>query len=1337
MDLGSAVNDIGRLIGVLTPGDSGVELNGAWFGDPVGQLEAAQTRLDALAGLLGAVLGPAVPGAPDVFPGACWYNVPNPVLLTPTVFHVVASPESDAAGEIGGGLLWQVALGEVTVSAYGYVPLFTYDGSGATLVATSAPCQIGLYATAAGGFPVGGVSFSAVNLDASLYFSATAPAFSLTFEGLTGTTEPATYTSLSALTATGSPEAWLAEIVVAGQSWLDTCLSGYVTIGQLLAAAGYLDAQTSTDPDSGSTVTTYTLDLSQLAGKTAEEIALGFVFQTLDALAAVGFPLISLPGGGLYVAYDAATQTYGVRLQAQVSLSGGGTGAPADGGSSVSGGGTGSGSTAPPALQVELALGTWMTGETDAANWVTSTGAPAAPGGVTLNLLQGNAQSAAFAPSLVLSSVGVNVSGGGGTPLVSVDGVTLGGAELRASYDPATGAYGFAARLDQVGVPLAPAFPGGSGGNPVAQNLLAGGSDPASAGQASATAPTFSMQAAYVRGQSPAFELIDATGAVGGTVWFPVQQRFGPVSCQKIGVRFDTSGSPLLDLVFDGGVDLGGLSIYLDELSVGIPLAEVDDLSAWSLDLQGMDVSFVGPGIEISGGLLKTVPQGGGVEYDGQALLKAGGLAINALGSYATLSGGGTSLFVFAWLNEPLGGPACFYVTGVAAGFGYNRALKIPAMSQVQSFPLVAGLSNPSLLGGGAPTPAAALTAIESWVPPERGEYFLAAGVQFTTFEVVNTNALVVVEFGQQLTVAVLGISTLKQPQAGPTWVYAELDIEAVVQPELGVFQASAVLAPGSYVITPDAHLTGGFAFYAWWQGSDHPGDFVFTLGGYHPAFSPPAWYPQVPRLGINWQFDSSISLVGGAYFALTPAAMMAGANLQLTFSDGNLKAWLKAQCDAILFWKPFYVIATASISVGVSYRISVLGISKTLSVEIGADFELWGPPVGFKVHVDWYVISFTIGSGSPNPPTAITWDDFKGMLPSKTTQTSSGTSTSGGSEAVPSDAATAGAASANSGTRVPLSTPAGAPQSSGSGATASISPTEPADAALDAGEPAGDSGTTTTPAYLTITVNAGLKSQQTVEGLTLWLVRAGQFSFTVASAVAATQVVVQSGGSTPAVTVIGGPVALRNVNGGIPASDYQSTQTVAIVQLTSDSVAHIQACMATASPCSADPAGCTDPLEDLAGWEVGGVVRPLPQGMWGDPVPAGQDPDINGTPTVDGTVGVSMQPLAPVIAGCTPEMVIDTVFADRTVNPGDQYALPLSAAQLPCPATPAAADSFAQIAQVNDPATAAQRADLFGALTLLGISGWTNDPLPLMEASPGQDFADEPMEGTPVCASA
>ena len=330
-----------------------------------------------------------------------------------------------------------------------------------------------------------------------------------------------------------------------------------------------------------------------------------------------------------------------------------------------------------------------------------------------------------------------------------------------------------------------------------------------------------------------------------------------------------------------------------------------------------------------------------------------------------------------------------FFVTGLALGFGYNRGLKLLAQGDVQSFPLVAAMGNSAAIGGDSPSPATVLAKLDSWVPPEKGEYWIAAGIQFTTFEIINTNALLIVEFGKDFTIAVLGLATLKQPLVGEAYVYAELDIELIFAPLQGEFKASAVLSSNSYILTRQAHLTGGFAAYGWFGDNTHAGDFVFTLGGYHPAFKRPAWYPDEPRVGINWQIGDNLSMVGGAYLAITPTAMMAGALLQITFEDGPLRAWLKAQADAILFYRPFYLIADASISIGISYRLDLLFIHTTISVEIGADFHLWGPPIGGTVHVNWYIISFTIGFGADEAlPTTIDWDSFRAMLPSKTQQT-------------------------------------------------------------------------------------------------------------------------------------------------------------------------------------------------------------------------------------------------------------------------------------------------------------------------------------------------------------
>ena len=53
---------------------------------------------------------------------------------------------------------------------------------------------------------------------------------------------------------------------------------------------------------------------------------------------------------------------------------------------------------------------------------------------------------------------------------------------------------------------------------------------------------------------------------------------------------------------------------------------------------------------------------------------------------------GKPSLFVFAGLDTPLGGPPAFYVTGLMGGFGYNRSLKLPAQDQLFQFPFIKGI---------------------------------------------------------------------------------------------------------------------------------------------------------------------------------------------------------------------------------------------------------------------------------------------------------------------------------------------------------------------------------------------------------------------------------------------------------------------------------------------------------------------------------------------------------------------------------------------------------------------------------------------------------------------
>lgn len=473
-------------------------------------------------------------------------------------------------------------------------------------------------------------------------------------------------------------------------------------------------------------------------------------------------------------------------------------------------------------------------------------------------------------------------------------------------------------------------------------------------------------------------------GASDGTTWFNIQKSFGPVTFQKVGVKYDNQ---ILWFVINGSLEMAGLSIELGGLSIGSPLSDFSP--RFNLDSLGVDYSD-GP-LEIGGGLLHVPPRPGvSFEYAGDVIVQATTFGLSAAADYADLNGT-PSFFAFGQVKGAFGGPPYFFITGFSGGFGYNRSLRIPGQDEVMNFPLVAGLTDPDAIGGSNPTPLEALEKLTGsgdepgWLEPQIGQMWLAAGIMFTSFELVNSSALAIVEAGNEFALALIGLSTARFPQAGPvSYAYVELQMEAVFKPAQGVFFVSAMLTPNSFVIDPACMLTGGFAYYMWFGNSGHDGDFVLTLGGYHPNYKPPAHYPVEPRLGFNWSLDSKVGISGGAYFALTPSAIMAGGALDVHYHDGKLKAWFTAHADLIIGWKPFHFLADIGVSVGASYKMDLGFTTKTYKVELGADLQLWGPPTGGTVTVHWWVISFTvdIGAAKTANPTALDWPGFKTLLP-------------------------------------------------------------------------------------------------------------------------------------------------------------------------------------------------------------------------------------------------------------------------------------------------------------------------------------------------------------------
>ena len=499
---------------------------------------------------------------------------------------------------------------------------------------------------------------------------------------------------------------------------------------------------------------------------------------------------------------------------------------------------------------------------------------------------------------------------------------------------------------------------------------------------APATGAAASGQSANSAGGSvAAAAAAPSASATSTSSWRDVRRSIGPVRIDRLGAGFENGRVWLL---LDAGLMLGPVDLGLQGLGLGFDL---HDFKTPEVTLSGLAVALDGgTAVSIEGNFLRQ-----GDDYLGEAVVEMAKLSLTAMGGYTPgKDGSGPSLLLFARLTEPLGGPPYAFVTAVSLGFAVNRSLILPTLDKLPAFPLWPGSTSPAIPAGQAApaSPSERLAQVASnlaqCAPAADGQNWLAAGIDFSSFAMIESSALVTASFGARLEFALLGISRIAIPKGSASPIaFAEIAIEARCAPDSGVLTVDGKLTPASYVFAPDCHLTGGFSFHLWFAG-EHAGDFVVTLGGYHPRFVPPlrpAHYPDVARLGLNYR-SGNLSIGGSNYFALTPNLLMAGMQMQATWSSGPISAWFDAGIDFLVAWQPFHYDARAYIHLGASFSIDLLFCSITITIHVGVELSMWGPALGGRADIDLDIISFSIGFGAdPQPPPVLTWDQFRANL--------------------------------------------------------------------------------------------------------------------------------------------------------------------------------------------------------------------------------------------------------------------------------------------------------------------------------------------------------------------
>ncbi|KAM0193470.1 hypothetical protein ACHAPI_007539 [Fusarium lateritium] len=588
-----------------------------------------------------------------------------------------------------------------------------------------------------------------------------------------------------------------------------------------------------------------------------------------------------------------------------------------------------------------------------------------------------------------------------------------------------------------------------------------------------------------------------------------------------------------------------------------------------TFSLQGMAAAFDRPPLEFAG-LFESIDSG----YEGAASLTYAPYMFQAAGFYGTMTGppSYTTAFVYAMLNGPLVTLEFAEITGVVAGFGYNTNIQAPTAADVLTFPLISPPITPTPESNTTPSDIINSLMATSWFFPQDGSFWVAAGLSVFAFEILNVEAVVVVQWDPSIKLGVYGLATAAIPASvdgeAKSFAYVQMGISAVVDYSAGTIKIDGQLTPSSYILDPNCHLTGGFALYSWF-GNAQPsmeGDWVYTIGGFSQKFKGPPQYPNPPRLAISWQFNDEICITGQSYFTITPKICMGGGRLDVTLSVGPLSAFLDAYIDFLINFKPFHFIADGGIDVGVKYTLDLWLVTLHVNISISCELEIEGPPIHGKVHVDFWVFDFNIKFGdSSNPYPILTQAEFLELICS-------------------------------------LSEPLGEPSPQGSSDNiASDDPNQNGQLHV-------------------FSVANGLIPKGAVTSVPSgdsWEVRAATFAFTVACKFPASQTTIATGvlsGTAPASTVVQG------TNNSIYAKPMQVTEPI-----TSDVTVTITP-KTKPSTDKAQPETHADSKRavDVPIWNnVSSITKNLPNGLWGvydseiDPSEHKNDPGL-----LDGTTG-------------------------------------------------------------------------------------------------------------------
>ena len=479
-------------------------------------------------------------------------------------------------------------------------------------------------------------------------------------------------------------------------------------------------------------------------------------------------------------------------------------------------------------------------------------------------------------------------------------------------------------------------------------------------------------------------------GAAALDVTLPVSVSVGGVlNVQAIHLTIAIDGSEIdVTVSATAAVKVGPVTATVDRVGLASALTFPD--AGGNLGPLNGTLGFhlpTGVGIAIDAG---SVHGGGFISVDEQNHRYVGALqlsvydiAVNAFALIETVlpSGPGYSfVIVISAQFTPIQLGFGFTLNGVGGLVGINRSIDTNALASLVRSGQSEELLFPKNVIADAPTIVKDLTTV---FPATQGRYVFGplGKLGWGTPTLITGEIGIILEY-PALVVVLLGEVKCLLPKPDQALIKLNLSIDGVLDFPNKMFSMDADLHDSVINGFP---VSGQMAMRVSW--GDQP-NFIFSIGGFHPAYTPPPNFPKLQPMTLDLGSHSGAKISVTGFFAVTSNTVQVGGTATLHAGGSGITLDASVSVKALLIFQPFSFEADIDASVSVSFHGYGIGVhlSGTLDGpspwhvkgEVCVSVLWWDACLGFDVtfggnqQITQPAIDPWVGVASSDPTTAI-----------------------------------------------------------------------------------------------------------------------------------------------------------------------------------------------------------------------------------------------------------------------------------------------------------------------------------------------------------------------------